>query len=326
MELLVTSLWIFSITVIILFFVGWFFFRIHSWLFRSLEKAIQSTVDHSKEIIGDTHGVCNGCGADIYLDEGIWRHDDKANEIYVSCHNCGYKKVGVSVEIDDLCPACGAAFPSIATIIHAASPKLRLGINLKNNYYALRLYLSREAKYLMDYLYDYYNTQKRNTIPDWYYHIACYLWRKHNVVKCRDLDPLFHEPSELMPEVMFELLRQHVEEDPDILTYPDAFEESEYYQDWGEEDKRHIIECDKAHHNRRVEIKNLYLWWTKTRLEQQRELDEFLDKCYGEESRKYSRKELDKMKKHYMKMEDKQEKDLEHAMIRLVKVHGALWT
>jgi hypothetical protein len=321
METVIVCLWSISFTILVLFMVGWFFFRGYHWVYRGIEKSIRSTVDHSREVVGHEVGICNGCDAPIQIVNGIWRHVDKAHDVYISCLSCGYKQAGARMDVDDACPVCSEGFPMVANIIHAAHPRLRFSRNLKHNYYALRLYLARKAEAFMDYCYDYYNTQKPNTIPDWYYHVACRLWRKHNVVRCRELPPTYHEPSDLMPHVMFELLQQYVElEDPEILTCPDEFVAQDHYGGGDVE-----MNADKYHHETRVEIKNLYLWWTKTRHQQQKEIDDFMDTCYGEGWQKHKGKDREKMLKHLWKMEDQQTKDLENAMIKLVKVHGALW-
>lgn len=325
MDTFVLILYLYAIAVFCLYALGWTVFRLRrSYLYRALDRATKE-IDGAQPTYGMSKGICNTCGEAVTYnkEKKRWKHDN-GEDVYHLCHNKGCpdydKPINGSLGEENICPACGAGFPRVANIVCQGFPILTFWPALWRN-------LKWKVEGWLDDIDGYYNHQRWGfTIPNATLFLKDFFYNRYHVVKCRELDCRFHEPCDVMPHAMFELLRIYVEqEDTWILKEPEEFVfDDTHYKDWSEEDKKDPLECDRHSHEWRLEVKHLYEWWTKTRIEKQKEYDDLFASWDASGDRNNDPKNRAILEKTW-ELEEQQNKDLEDAMVRLCKVHAHLW-
>jgi len=97
-----------------------------------------------------------------------------------------------------------------------------------------------------------------------WYHFKCFAWHRYSTIRPRYLDHSWHDRRCLMPEMMFEILSQFLEQEcsPGHV---------EWYGDYP-----HIVQVGDVKKNVMDEMKDLYHWWHTVWQKERPEVDEIL--------------------------------------------------
>lgn len=174
-------------------------------------------------------------------------------------------------------------------------------------------------------------------LPELWYRFKCWAWKRHSTVRSRYLPHTWCDCTELLPETMFEILSRFIEN-----------ECSPGHIDW--EGSDHRVEVDGVSKNVRQEMQDLYDWWHQTykkdypakRAEIYAKIEEINERSFismfkMDESGEYSlfdpqykseedKQQVNALYRQLLETENKEEKELNKMLIRLVALRGYMWT
>ena len=173
--------------------------------------------------------------------------------------------------------------------------------------------------------FDYYlcDYQGRFFLFSWFHDFNCW-FKDHfiapwNRLHIKTLSCRYHDKDEILLHAAFQLLVNYVENECDnewfSLDKPFDIEEelkTTYSKEWCDDEMRQKVTLQLEEQNRiQKEIKDLYIWWTINRpfiIEQERKRLELIDY------------------EGILESDEKQEKEDDEMLLRLIKVRKSLWT
>lgn len=160
-----------------------------------------------------------------------------------------------------------------------------------------------------------------DTIHEFFYWIRSHLWNKYHIIDISgeaDYSYGWIDADHALLLANFKILRDFVEkEDPKVgLRTLKSYGKADYDSSWNK--------TVKAQLEKEKEIRALYVWWTKTRPKEHKDLGKMLD-SYDDSLLIFNKSTKNNSMKWFNKNKELDAKD-EEMLIRLIKVRGKMWT